>query len=131
MKLDQDAMGDEIGLSREWVSKLETGKEKPSERVRLKVEKIEREQLHKREASLTHLKLGGLPRAVETGSRGNYEPVASRIPLDKRMPTRTDCEMLLQQVLDTAETEGAPENIPVIYHRLKKQFPLEEWNNLQ
>jgi SOS-response transcriptional repressor LexA/transcriptional regulator with XRE-family HTH domain len=54
LALDQEQMGQELGLSREWVSKLETGKEEPSERVQLKVEKIARERgLHFSESGFT------------------------------------------------------------------------------
>lgn len=74
-----------------------------------------------------HLKSGGRGSPMLEEPRANYGQVAPRIPIDKRMPTRSDCEALLQQLLDAAEAEGSPENIPVIYHRLKKQFPLDEW----
>jgi transcriptional regulator with XRE-family HTH domain len=74
-----------------------------------------------------HLKTGGSPAPGGGQPRGSHEPVASRIPIEKRMPTRSDCEDLLNLVLDAAQAEGSPENIPVIYHRLKKQFPLDEW----
>lgn len=47
------------------------------------------------------------------------------------MPTRADCESYLRTVLDNAERDGAPENIPAIYHRLKKQFPPDEWEKKQ
>lgn len=54
LKLDQDQMGDLLGLSREWVSKLETGKEPPSERVQLKFEKVAAERgLHFSESGFT------------------------------------------------------------------------------
>jgi transcriptional regulator with XRE-family HTH domain len=130
LKLDQDQMGELLDLTREWVSKLEREKEEMSERVQLKLEKLERENAgHIIESRFTspHLKTGGKQVPPLDEPRANYETVASRIPIEKRMPTRADCEDLLNLVLDAAEAEGSPENIPVIYHRLRKQFPLDEW----
>lgn len=43
------------------------------------------------------------------------------------MPTRHDCESYLRRVLDAAQDEGSPENIPAIMHRLKKTFPMDEF----
>ncbi len=54
LKLDQDEMGVLLGVSREWVSKLEKEKEPPSERVQLKLEKLAAEHgVHFSESGFT------------------------------------------------------------------------------
>lgn len=89
---------------------------------------ISRKAWSKLESAEVHLKAGGRgypERAdVPAGSPryGLNEDAAAR-----PMPTRADCESYLRTLLNAAEADGAPENIPAIYHRLKKLFPLAEW----
>lgn len=54
--------------------------------------------------------------------------VASRLPLDSRSPsTRADVQDYLQQLFEAAEQSGNPNAWPIIHDRLKKRFPLNEW----
>lgn len=127
-------MGTLIGLSREWVSKLERGKEEASERVRLKVDKIERERgIHIIEADFTaaeRLKAGGKPAAVVQEEQARFGQVASRITQQRAPSTRQDCEDYARQLFDAAELSEDPNAWPVIHDRLKKKFPLDEWESV-
>lgn len=127
LDLTQQGLADRLLLSRNYITQIETGTRTPSPRVLSAAEAL-LTKAHTANVDTGHHLISGRPpdsRVDEPSAR--YETVASRIPLDRRMPTRADCEDLLQQVLDAAEAEGSPENIPVIYHRLKKQFPPDEW----
>lgn len=80
LSLDQDQMGQELGLSREWVSKLETGKEEPSERVQLKVEKIARERgLHFSESGFTVAAQSASPVIVGEGATEELREFSFRL----------------------------------------------------
>lgn len=52
--LDQESMGERLGVSREWVSKLENEKEEFSEFVLLKMEKIGQERYVKHGDATSH-----------------------------------------------------------------------------
>ncbi|HEX2862171.1 MAG TPA: hypothetical protein VHN79_11050, partial [Lacunisphaera sp.] len=113
-------------------SKLERGKEEPSERVRLKVEKIEREQgIHISDPRFTspRLKVGELPISATGEPPDRYGAVALLKPQQRAPSTRADCEIFVQHLLDAAEASGDPNAWPVILHRLKKQFSFDEWDD--
>jgi transcriptional regulator with XRE-family HTH domain len=75
-----------------------------------------------------HLKSGGNRGGGVEEPRATYETVASRIPQQRTPSTRQDCEDYLRQLLDRAEASEDPNAWPVILHRLRKQFPLAEWD---
>lgn len=131
LDLDQDGMGRRLGVSREWVSKLERGREEPSELLQIKLQKIEAElHIHKEESRFTppHLKAGHKRAAVAEDQTAYSGAVASRIPLDKRQPsTRAECEAYFATLMEAAEVSGNPNAWPVIHDRLQKKFPLAEW----
>lgn len=85
--------------------------------------------LHQRSdlTALDHLKKGG----QRASDKVYLESNSKRYGLDEsaplRMPNRADCEEYFRSILDAAEREGSPENMPAIYRALKKQFPLSEW----
>jgi transcriptional regulator with XRE-family HTH domain len=152
LKIDQESMGRQLGVSREWISKLERGHETPSQAIQAAIDRLEVETgIRKREPTPTPLhKLPPSAAAFEADEDFDearfrdqlhrehlekqklYEPtIASEAPRPwppaRRMPTREDCEGYLRRVLDAAVAEGSPENIPAIYHRLKRQFPVDEF----
>lgn len=134
LDLDQDQMGRKLGVSREWVSKLERGKEEPSFEMQTKLERMESEVgLRKSEPLLPSGKTRRGEPLVQEGPSASSPRYGLADPdlgaAGRPMPTRKDCEDLLRRVLDAAQGEGSPENIPVIFHRLKKQFPMEEWES--
>ena len=75
----------------------------------------------------------GLKKGVKNVLLGEQDQADSRLYAltddtpSRSMPTRSDCEAYLRSILDLAQDNGSPENIPAIMHRLKKQFPLTEW----
>lgn len=92
-----------------------------------KLESVEKEVLQNQRKS-GHLKEGGLSGSGSRASPVEYGAVASRLkPSDARVPTRADCEQYFQTILDAADASGDPSAFPVIMHRLKKQFPLDEF----
>jgi len=125
-------MGKELGLSREWVSKLETGKEEPSERVQLKMEKIANARgIHIGEPTFTsRLKSGDKPDPTIQEAPARFGGVvASRIPAEHRRPsTRAECEAYFAELLDRAAASNNPNAFPSIHHRLLQEFDLDEWD---
>lgn len=75
-----------------------------------------------------HLILGGKITAVSEGDSGIYGEVASRIPEQRNPSTRADCESYTRRLFDAAELSEDPDAFPAIMSRLKKQFPLDEWD---
>jgi transcriptional regulator with XRE-family HTH domain len=74
-----------------------------------------------------HLKTGGRT-ALNVAEPGDTcETVASRFPQRREPSNRADCLAYMLQLLDAAEVSGNPDNFPAIMARLKKQFPLDEW----
>lgn len=73
------------------------------------------------------LRKGDKGHRAEEGPQDNMGRVASRIPQQRAPSTRQDCEAYVRQLLDAAEMSEDPNAWPVIHDRLKKQFPLAEW----
>lgn len=54
--------------------------------------------------------------------------VAARFSSDRKAPlTQHDCESYFQKLMRTASEAQDPNAWPVIYYRLKREFPLDEW----
>lgn len=107
-------MGQLLGVGREWVSKLEKSKEKPSEMIRGRLKVLAAEVgLHFYESTATD----------ETPPvKPTLASVASGEPSKK-----SDCEFYFKALLESAAASGNPNAFPVIHDRLQKLFPLSEW----
>lgn len=58
----------------------------------------------------------------------NLTLVASNL-IPKREPSsRADCDKYFAALLDAAERSGNPDAFPVLHNRLRREFPLEEWD---
>lgn len=127
LELDQEQMGRRLGVSREWVSKIERGHEQPSALIEQAIVKLEEEELHKRERAENRLKKGALPARVEESGSAYSGGVANRLPLKREPSSRADCEAYVAELFAEAERSGDPNAWPVILHRLRREFPLHEW----
>jgi DNA-binding XRE family transcriptional regulator len=74
-----------------------------------------------------HLKSGELPEREQHFPRATVEQVASRFADRKSPATRKDCENYFQALMTAAEISDDPNAWPVILHRLRREFPLDEW----
>lgn len=123
--LNQVEMAERLGITREWLSKLETGDRAVSELVQLKLDALAKENSRHAAARLNS---GVLPATASEKNAVLGGEVASRLPPESRSPsTRSDVQAYIQQLLEAAESSGNPNAWPVIHDRLKKRFPLDEW----
>jgi len=125
MKLNQAAMAERLGITREWYSRLETGGPAVTELLQIKIEKLEKENSGH---IAPRLKTGAKVGALEEPADDTYGRVASRLPQDQRKPsTRAECEAYFATLMERAEASDNPNAFPVIHDRLRKKFPLDEW----
>lgn len=125
LDLDQEAMGRALGVSREWISKLERGHEQPSAELRAALQDMERDL---RKSELTdHLKTGDKRSSLEEESAPYSRGVALNLLEQRRPSTRGDCESYIRHLFDAAEIAADPDAFPAVMRRLKKHFPLAEW----
>lgn len=117
-------MAAQLGITREWLSRLETGGAQVQELLQFKITRIENENLVH-----SHLKSGGIVGRQAGPRSASSDAVASRLPQKREPSTRADCERYFQQLMDTADLSDDANAFPVILHRLKKRFPLDEWTS--
>jgi hypothetical protein len=122
-------MAAELHVSEHWYSKVVNHHRPASDDLMLRLDDLlrRRKLVSGTRPIEPHLKTGGKPAGVVEEPRGNYRQVASRIPQQRAPSTRQDCEAYAQQLLDAAELSEDPNAWPVIHDRLKKKFPLDEW----
>lgn len=127
-------MAEELLISPEWFSKLLNEHREISANVRIKAGDLARRHGIELDSSFlpefkTHrLKKGGRSPVLTDEDVDNYKTVASRFPQRREPSNRADCLAYVLQLLDAAEASGNPDNFPAIMARLKKQFPLDEWD---
>ena len=131
LDLTQQELAERLLLSRNYIAQIEMGVREPSVRVVGAAEallaKAHRANRAGAAVDIPHLKTG-VPRAAQLEEPSDrYGTVASRIPQQRSPSTRADCEAYAQELFDAASLSKDPNAWPVILHRLKKQFPLEEW----
>jgi hypothetical protein len=120
-------MADYIGRSREWVSRLENDNGEFSTEVMRLIEDKEAVIQQHNDVTRDHLNSGGLPERVEEAQVSYSRGVASRIPERRAPSTREDCENYFRDLMAAAELSDDPNAFPVLLHRLKKEFPFDEW----
>ncbi len=123
-------MGVRLGRGREWVSRLENQQAEFSDDVCFRIQALEAEAARHGAVMLPHtphLNSGDSRDPAVEESAANYGQVASRIPQQRTPSTRADCEAYVQRLLDLAEQSDNPNAFPVIHDRLRKKFPLDEW----
>jgi len=130
LRLSNREMAAELRVSEHWYSKLVNRHRTPSEDLVLRLdEMLRRRNLSGSKFELTHLKTGGLASRVAETVAPYSGAVASRLPQKREPSTRADCEGYFSQLMDAADLSDDPNAWPVILHRLKKQFPLDEWSS--
>jgi transcriptional regulator with XRE-family HTH domain len=110
LRWSQDEMGAFLGVTREWVSRLENGNVKFSELVILKMNQLA-------DAKLDH----GVVIPPSVFKVQDFKPKSTGPSM------REDCEEYFTKLLFAAERSGNPNAFPVIHDRLQKFFPLSEW----
>lgn len=121
-------MASELRVSEHWYSKLVNRHRVPSGDLLLRLDELlRRRNIPSANFELVHLKSGDLAGRVEESQAAYSGAVASRIPQKREPSTRADCESYFARLMDAAELSDDPNAFPVILHRLKKDFPLDEW----
>jgi len=119
-------------VSRNYISQIEAGLKIPSKRLRVVFKDLLAESALLAEKGKpyagAHLKTGGISGRVEEQHAVGSDAVASRLPQKREPSTRADCEAYFAKLMDAADLSDDPNAFPVILHRLKKEFPLDEWN---
>jgi len=133
MNLDQHEMGNLLGVSREWVSKLENGKGKFSRAVLAGMELHERERksvAHSvAEPPAPYIKSRSQTPGTRTGAPIRLSPMVDPRHASKPSPIgRSEVESYLALLLDAATDDGEPENFSYILRMLKKHLPLDEFS---
>lgn len=126
--ITQAGLAAKLLVSRNYISQIEAGLKIPSPRLVAQMERMLTEsttQVSKTAA----LKSGGRAGAVEEAKVASYGGVASRIPQKRQPSTRQDCEDYFRQLMDRADLSDNPNAFPVIHDRLRKHFPLDEWDS--
>jgi len=116
--LNKKDMARRLELTPEWYGMLERGKKPLSKDIRLRLEHLIRHQLES-SSSISRLE----------ESQASFGVVKSLLNTPKEPSNRGDCERYFQRLLDAAEESDNPNAYPVIYDRLQKKFPLDEWGN--
>jgi len=135
LDIPKQEMASELRITPEWLSKILNGHHQGSEDIGLRLEDLLRRRgiestSIKRDSGNTRIPTAGsgTRRSDKPPRYGLTEPDSGAI--EKRMPNRADCEALFRRILDAAEREGSPENVPVLYRLMKKhlasEFPVEE-----
>lgn len=134
LNLDQQQMGNLLGVTREWVSKLENGKGEFSKAVRHVIERHERELTsqtsHVEEPQADYVKTRDNPAVSPPDAPVRFPPmVVDPRFAPKRLPsTKQDCETYFAELMKRAAASDNPNAFPAIMDRLKKKFPLDEWD---
>jgi len=126
LNLTQQGLADRLLLSRNYIAQIEMGVRDPSLRVLSGLESL-LAKVDPARRPPARLKSGGKGGAVVREAQDRYETVASRFTQPRTPATRKDCEAYVQGLLDLAAASNDPNAWPVILHRLKKEFPLDEW----
>lgn len=141
LQLNSQEMAAELRITPEWYSKIVNQKARVSDDLLLRLGDLAR----RRSIEITSTKPDpgptgqssvkaaslAAPQLVQEDEGSNYQPVlerGTRTPI-RHPSTRHDCEAYLQRLLDLAAAHGDPDNFPAIMARLKKQFPLDEWEH--
>ncbi|MBA4136749.1 MAG: hypothetical protein C0518_05480 [Opitutus sp.] len=131
LQLSQDEMAERLGVSRVWLSYLENAQREVNELLQIKIERLEKvagvDSEHVNPVDEKRLNLGEKARGVEETRSDIYGVVASRFTDRKSPSTRKDCEDYFTQLMDAADLAENPNAFPVLFERLKRQFPLDEW----
>lgn len=136
--LQNQEMARELRISPEWYSKVVNGKRPASIDLVLRLDDLVRrrgieqrlsqfKRERARDIGAEDLNLGPKLESHDASDRAVSEGVASRIPQKREPSTRADCERYFQHLMDAADLSDDPNAWPVILHRLKHEFPLEEW----
>lgn len=126
-------MAGELRITPEWFSKITNEHRKISPDILLRAGDLARRNgvelgsIVLQEIKTPNLKTGGRGASVIGEENDNYGTVASRLPQRREPSNRADCLAYVLKLLDAAEASGNPDNFPAIMARLKKQFPLDEW----
>lgn len=109
-------MAARLEIAREWLSKLENGRQPVSAAVTLKYLALDRE------AGFTFAEPGRNPDPGMAPARVMEEPPAGRAA------TRRDCEAYLREVLERADRSADPNAFPFILRTLQKYLPLADFS---
>lgn len=131
-------MAKELNITPEWFSKITNEHRKISDNILLRAGDLARRnsiELSSSEVAVLNKKPVNYRESGSRDSSSLHEEspssgsvVASRIPPEARSPsTRADVEHYMKILIEAAENSGNPNAWPVIYDRLKKRFPLDEW----
>lgn len=105
LDIDQDEMGRRLGVSREWVSKLETGREAPSELMQYKLREIEATLgIHIKEPSFTSAE--DIDRATNLDMSADVTVTGSPTADRLRAKIRTHVDQLLALAGDDEQRLG-------------------------
>lgn len=129
--LTQKQMAGRLFVSQNYVAQIESGRKKaPSAQLLAALESLRRKHDSGNSQSIrAGLKTGGKAGTLEEPRDVSYGQVASRIPPDQRKPsTRAECEAYFATLMERAEASGNANAFPVVHDRLKKKFPLDEWD---
>ncbi len=137
LRFDQKEMGEALGISREWVSKLENEKEDFSEFVVLKLQQLQRELGSEARTRIAEVPVGGNTsishqrqnQTVKGSLNDDPMRVNSRFQPPAAHPTPEDCRAHLNEYLRRAAV--VPGGIGFAYRLLIKHLPLEEFAPLE
>lgn len=122
--ITQAELATKLLLSRNYISQIEASLKSPSDRVLAQMENM----LTQATSTVSKKPRVEMPPQWTVEEHGPQPMVASRLsPTPGAPSTRADCEALFADLLDAAERSGNPNAFPVIHDRLKKKFPLAEW----
>lgn len=125
LKLKGYQMAAELRITPEWYSRLSRGKEPISHDIQLRLNDLVRRKKH---GATSITGVGHEPPRATFRKNGPPPMVASRItPAPGAPSSRADCEVYFAELLDAAERSGNPNAFPVIHDRMKKQFPINDW----
>jgi transcriptional regulator with XRE-family HTH domain len=148
--LQNQEMARELRITPEWYSKVVNGKVVGSLDLLLRLDDLVRRRniehrlsqfkrapilprhddpdaLEEERIQQHSLKAGVFVERDDMPESAKTERVASRFSDRKSPATRKDCETYFQALMTAAEISDDPNAFPVILHRLRKEFPLDEW----
>ncbi len=123
LDLNQDEFGSRLGITREWVSKLESGRAAVSEILQIKLANLEREL-----GSQTYQKLSAAAAGMVREGAAAFPPNPMRITPGHEPPaaepTELDCLNYFQAYLQHMRT--TPGGLGHTYIELQRHFPLPD-----
>lgn len=130
----QEEMGKLLGVSREWIGKLEREQEDFSDYVLLKMEKVEQTANENRGELTAHEDPGEYRISGDLQTR---TPVHSKPPLSRMVdprfqsrdePTPEMCKQYFAEYLQLAAAQ--PGGVGYVWVKLQKQFPIDEFREV-